>query len=220
MAADGAKQVTDAVRPRWRKIVGTVLLAQLVLVPAVAFAYVSHQDKPEPRVGLVMAPDAKRPVPEIVYAACSGEHIKHLVLTQAGSTTILWSAIGDVPADQPITIGKHVDGLKTRQALERPPSPQADLSIAVSTDRFPSPAKLDFTMQDVPTSGALTFDGTYANEAAFKAAALRRMPCGSEKDTTVPALKKLLVGQGALAAIGVALLVVPFYREPRGTKVA
>ena len=220
MAADGANQVTDAVRPRWRKIVGTVLLAQLVLVPAVAFAYVSHQDKPAPRAGLVMAADAKRPVPEIVYAACSGERIKHLVLAQSGSETILWSAIGDTSATQPITIGKHVEGMRTRQPLDHVPGPESDLTLAVTTNRFPSPAKLDFTMQDVPTSGALTFDGTYSDEAAFKSAALRRIPCGAEKDKTVPVLKKLLLGQGALAVIGVGLLLVPFYREPRGAKIA
>ena len=69
-------------------------------------------------------------------------------------------------------------------------------------------------MDQVPTSGALSYHGTYADDDAFTAAALDATPCGAESSGSRSLLIKVLIGEVLLALVGVGLVTVPHYRGP------
>ncbi len=216
LAGDGPAEVKDPLRPRWQKVVGVVLVAQVMLVPVIGLLFILHGDKPQPRAGVTLT-DATSAAPEIVYAACAGERIEHVAVSRAAtsgsSQALLWSALGDTSAAQPITIGDAPPGMTVGQELARPISPQADLVLVVATNRMPDPAELRFTMRDLAVGKVLSFKGTY-DASTFPAAARSVTPCGEEKDKLETVLAKVLVGEGLLAVAGLLLLNLPHYRGP------
>ncbi len=218
LAADGSTEVGDPLRPHWRRYVGLALLAQLVILPVIGFVLVDRSDKLDARVGVVQAADQDPPEPSIVYAPCPGERIQHIALSASTGkgtlTEVIWSASGDAPADQPITFGQTPTGMDTKQRLVHPVGPRQSLVLLVSTNQLRSPAVLNFNMADVPTTGALSYHGTYTDSAEFRAAALDTTGCGAERDPTRSLLTKLVVVQVALGVVGVMLLMLPRYPGP------
>ncbi len=172
-----------------------------MLVPVIGLLFILHGDKPQPRAGVTLTA-AQPAAPEVVYAPCSGERIQRVAVSRAATKdapqVLLWSALGEASADQPITIGVAPPGMTVRQDLARPISPRADLVVVVATTRMPDPAELRFNMRDVEPGNVLSFDGTYA-ASAFPAAAMAVTPCGAEKDKLESVLAKVLVGEGLLA---------------------
>ena len=193
-----------------------VLIGQLVLVPVIGLLFILHGDKPQPRAGVTLTA-AQPAAPEVVYAPCSGERIQRVAVSRAATKdapqVLLWSALGDASAAQPITIGVAPPGMTVRQALARPISPHADLVLVVATTRMPDPAQLRFNMRDLEAGRVLSFKGTY-DASAFPAAAMSVTPCGEEKDKLESVLAKVLIGEGLLAVAGLLLLNLPHYRGP------
>lgn len=218
LSADGTEEVTDPLRPRWRRYVGLALLAQLVFVPVIGFVLVDRSDKLDSRVGVVQAADQVPPEASIVYAPCPGERIQHIALSEStgkGSLSeVIWSATGDASADQQITFGQTPAGMQTKQRLVHPVGARQSLVLLVSTNQLTSPAVLNFNMADVPSSGALSYRGTYLNSDAFRTAAFDSTACGAEHDSTRALLTKVVVAEVVLAVVGVALLMLPRYPGP------
>jgi len=219
LAADGTVEVNDPLRPRWRRYLGYVLLGQLLLVPILGFLVVESGEDPEARAGVVLADSGKPPIADIVFAACPGERVRHIALTAsagkgAATEDVIWSASGDAAADQPITIGEAPAGMTTKQRLKKPLSMHQKLTLAVATNQIEHPAKLLFTMDNLPTSGAFTYNGSFDDEQAFRTAAFDNTPCGSSSGGPRKTLIRVLVAEGVLALIGVALLTLPYYAGP------
>ncbi len=197
-------------------MLGVALVAQLVLVPVIGLLFILHGDKPQPRAGVTLT-DTQPAAPEVVYAPCRGEGIQRVAVSRAATKdapqVLLWSALGEASADDPITIGVAPPGMTVRQELARPISPRADLVLVVATTRMPDPAELRFSMRDLEPRNVLSFDGTYA-ASAFRAAAMSVTPCGAEKDKLESVLAKVLIGEGLLAVAGLLMLNLPYYRGP------
>jgi hypothetical protein len=158
-------------------------------------------------------------VANIVLAACPGERVRHIAVTKGAnrSTTVpevVWSADGDAAADQPITIGQAPAGMKTKQRMDTPPKADEALTLVVTTNQIAHPAKLNFSMDKLPTSGAFTYNGAFDNAQSFRAAALDNTPCGSTSGGMRRTLIRVLLAEGVLALLGVALLTLPYYAGP------
>ena len=217
LAADGSAEVDDPLRPRWRRYLGIALVVQLVMVPVLGFVLIRESNELKARAGLVQAVNQATPVLSVVYAPCPGERIRHIVVSTPSKGSIgevLWSAEGDAAADTPIVVGQTPAGMTVKQRLKHPLGPHQSLVIVVSTNQLKHPAKLDFSMDDVPTAGALSYNGTYNDDRSFRTAALDATRCGAESDNNRGLLAKILVGEVVLALIGGALLVFPRYRGP------
>lgn len=217
LAADGTVEFDDPLRPRWRRLLGIVLIAQLVVVPVLGSILVEKGNKLESRVGVVKQATQDPPVASIVYAPCPGERIRRIALsTPTGGTLgeVLWSVSGDAPADRPIVIGDTPVGMQTKKQLRHPVGQHEKLVLLVSTNQLTNPAVLDFSMDDVPTSGALSYHGVYADDEEFRTAALVGTRCGAEGDSSRGILTKILVGQVVLALVGAALLLLPRHPGP------
>lgn len=222
LAADGTAEVHDPLRPRWRRYVGLALVGQLVLVPILGFVLVKDGDKQDARVGVEQAADQSSSgatAPSIVVAACPGERLRHIALSvSTGKGTIdelLWSATGDAAADHPVTLGQTPPGMQTKHRLQHPVGDhQKDLVLSVSTNQVAHPATLTFSMDDVPTSGTLSYHGMYGDEQAFRTAALGATPCGSSPSSTRHRLVAVLLVEVGLALVGLALLLLPYYAGP------
>jgi hypothetical protein len=218
LAADGTTEVTDPLRARWRRYLAFALIAQLVLVPVLGFYYIQQGDKLDARVGVVQQGEQDPPDVSIVYAACPGERITHIALSRAGGkgvlNTVIWSATGDAAADQPIEFGKTPDGMTEKVELAEPVAVHEKLVLLVSTNQLKDPNSLEFTMDDVPTSGAVSYHGTYSDDDAFRTAALDTTPCGAESSGNRRLLVKVMIGEVLLALVGVGLVTLPRYRGP------
>lgn len=219
MAADGSHEVDDPLRPRWRRTLGILLIAQLLLVPVLGFVLVRQEEKLDSRVGVVRAGNANAPEAMLVYAPCPGERIRHIVLSEKGAkgtlNTVLWSAVGDAPADQPIRFGADVPRMTTRQRLAKPVGPKDNLILLVATNQVTNPQQLSFSLADVPATGVLTFGGTVRDQDAFRTAALDNTRCGAQDDDQRGLLTTALFVELALAVVGVGLLTLPRYPAPR-----
>ncbi len=218
LAADGTEEVEDPLRPRWRRYLAFVLIAQLVLVPVFGFMFIQQGEKLDSRVGVVQEAGQDPPVVSVVYAPCPGERITHIALSRAGGkgvlNTVIWSAVGEAPADQPIEFGKTPDGMTEKVALASPVGPHEKLVLLVATNQLKDPNTMEVEMDKVPTRGALSYHGTYADDDAFTAAALDATPCGAESSGSRSLLIKVLIGEVLLALVGVGLVTVPHYRGP------
>lgn len=218
-AADGPDEVEDPLRPRWRKVAGICLLVQLALMPFVGSLLLSKDQTPDSRVGVETGVDETA---QIVYAGCSGERIRHIVLSRQGSkgslSQILWSVVGDTSSSEPIEVGRDVSGMTTNKQLARPIGPTEDLTLIVATNQLPRPAPLRFNMADVPSTGALSYHDAYSDADTLQAGTHADSPCGLENSTTERNLAIVLVAEVLLAFIGLALLVLPRYAAPKPSR--
>ena len=218
LAADGKTEVKDPLRPRWRRYLAFVLIAQLALVPVIGFVFIQESDKLDSRVGVVQQGEQDPPVASIVYADCPGERITHIALSRAGGkgvlNTVIWSAAGDAPAEQPIEFGKTPDGMTEKVKLAEPVAVNEELVLLVSTNQLKDPNTLKFAMGDVPTGGALSYHGSYPDDDSFRTAAFDTTPCGAESSGNRSLLIKVMIGELLLALVGVGLVTVPHYRGP------
>jgi hypothetical protein len=156
----------------------------------------------------------------IVNAVCPGERVVEITLwrrTDSGPHEELWRIAGDAPLPERLDLGAVPDGMRTAAPLRRPSTAQEPLSLKVVTSELDSSYSMDFTLEDIPSQGVLSFGDVYTTDAAFAQAVFDDTPCGdpySEKGSQQFARITLIVAGGA-AVSGVSLFVAARHRRSR-----
>jgi hypothetical protein len=214
--ADGPVVGNDPLRPRWRTRLASVLAAQLLLLPFVAYLSVGGTPYPMSRVGVTMDTGSL----QVLNVACPGERLLEITLRRVSldweRSTVLWSATGNAPLPEDVDLGDVLPELTTQTPLTREIRPTEQLSLRVVTSdleglEFP----LDFTLDQVPDTGVLSFNGTFATLAAYRADVLTGTPCEdpSGKNAAGRVLERVVIGQFIAFAASVAI-ALPMRRYP------
>lgn len=218
--SDGYRVGHDRLRPRWRRVLGTVLLVQLVLllaIPVVLLGTIFGDPYPLSRVGLTRASGGDI---DVLTVACPDERVRSVELERRppqsdDAPVMLWSSTGDAPLPDRFALGGRVRGLSTDKALSSPVRPGDPLRIEVTTSDLPHTYGMKFRPREVRRGSILTHLGRHPDYASYRAAVLQDTPCEREAVLPLSFFAWFVVAQLALGAIGLALVVFPRYPAPR-----
>jgi hypothetical protein len=190
-------------------VAGVVLLTCGVLAFVVAGFAVMGDPFPLSRAGVA----AERDGFMVVNGVCPGERVLEVTLarqTASGPYIELWGVAGDAALPERLSFGSTPPGMRTVTALSEPLSPHEALSLIVVTSELDSPYSMDFVLDEVPSTGVLSFGEVYPTFDAFARAAVADTPCGdpySKNGAERFAVVAMLFGAG-VGVVGVTLLLL------------